>query len=56
MLSVVEKTSTGTIYQAEKTYPFPDVDILTLLLGERSFKAACLGLSSRHGWLISKPT
>ncbi|KAF2017165.1 4-coumarate-CoA ligase-like protein [Aaosphaeria arxii CBS 175.79] len=31
MTTIVEKTSDGTIYRAAKTYPVPDLDILTLL-------------------------
>jgi 4-coumarate--CoA ligase len=34
MTTIVEKTAEGTIYRAAKTYPVPDVDILTLLFGE----------------------
>jgi hypothetical protein len=33
MTTIVEKTSDGTIYRAAKTYPIPDVDVLTLLFG-----------------------
>ncbi|KAH7090658.1 4-coumarate-CoA ligase-like protein [Paraphoma chrysanthemicola] len=31
MTTIVEKTSEGIIYRAAKTYPIPDVDLLTLL-------------------------
>ncbi|ORY00376.1 4-coumarate-CoA ligase-like protein [Clohesyomyces aquaticus] len=31
MATIVEKTAEGIIYRAAKTYPIPDVDILTLL-------------------------
>ncbi|KAF1851737.1 4-coumarate-CoA ligase-like protein [Cucurbitaria berberidis CBS 394.84] len=31
MATIVEKTSNGIIYRAAKTYPVPDVDLLTLL-------------------------
>ncbi|KAF2036413.1 4-coumarate-CoA ligase-like protein [Setomelanomma holmii] len=31
MTTIVEKTSDGIIYRAAKTYPVPDVDVLTLL-------------------------
>ncbi|KAH7075476.1 4-coumarate-CoA ligase-like protein [Paraphoma chrysanthemicola] len=31
MTTIVEKTSDGIIYRAAKTYPVPDVDLLTLL-------------------------
>jgi hypothetical protein len=34
MTTIVEKTSEGIIYRAAKTYPIPDVDILTLLFGK----------------------
>jgi 4-coumarate--CoA ligase len=34
MATIVEKTPKGTIYRAAKTYPIPDVDILTLLFGQ----------------------
>jgi hypothetical protein len=36
MATIVEKTADGIIYRAAKTYPIPDVDILTLLFGEYS--------------------
>lgn len=35
MTTIVEKTPDGVIYRAAKTYPVPDVDILTLLFGKR---------------------
>lgn len=31
--TVVEKTPEGWRYRASKTYPFPEVDLLTLLFG-----------------------
>jgi len=34
MATIVEKSSDGVIYRAAKTYPLPDVDLLTLLFGE----------------------
>ena len=34
MATIVEKSRDGTIYRAAKTYPVPDVDLLTLLFGE----------------------
>lgn len=34
MTTIVEKTADGTIYRAAKTYPIPDLDVLTLLFGE----------------------
>jgi 4-coumarate--CoA ligase len=34
MTTIVEKTSDGIIYRAAKTYPIPNVDVLTLLFGE----------------------
>lgn len=34
MATIVEKTSDGIIYRAAKTYPVPDLDILTLLFGK----------------------
>lgn len=33
MTTIVEKTKDRTIYRAAKTYPVPDVDVLTLLFG-----------------------
>lgn len=33
MTTIAEKTKDGIIYRAAKTYPIPDVDILTLLFG-----------------------
>lgn len=36
MTTIVEKTKDGVIYRAAKTYPVPDVDVLTLLFGEFS--------------------
>jgi hypothetical protein len=33
MTTVVEKTRDGIIYRAAKTYPVPDLDVLTLLFG-----------------------
>lgn len=35
MTTVVEKTPTSTIYRAAKDYPIPDLDVLTLLFGEK---------------------
>lgn len=35
MTTIVEKTSGGIFYRAAKTYPVPDVDLLTLLFGEQ---------------------
>lgn len=37
MASIVEKTSQGIIYRAAKTYPVPDVDVLTLLFGKHKW-------------------
>lgn len=34
MTTIVEKTPRGTIYRAAKSYPVPDLDVLTLLFGE----------------------
>lgn len=34
MSTIVEKTPDGTIYRAAKTYPIPDLDLLTLLFGK----------------------
>lgn len=34
MTTIVEKTADGVIYRAAKTYPVPDVDLLTLLFGK----------------------
>jgi hypothetical protein len=34
MTTLVEKTPDGIIYRAAKTYPVPDVDVLTLLFGK----------------------
>jgi hypothetical protein len=34
MTTIVEKTSDGIIYRAAKTYPVPDLDVLTLLFGK----------------------
>tara|TARA_R110002003_G_scaffold41_4_gene2847 strand:- start:15041 stop:15196 length:156 start_codon:yes stop_codon:yes gene_type:complete len=34
MTTIVEKTSEGIIYRAAKSYPVPDVDVLTLLFGK----------------------
>jgi hypothetical protein len=36
MATIVEKTADGTIYRAAKTYPIPDLDLLTLLFGTSS--------------------
>ena len=33
MATVVEKTADGIIYRSEKSYPIPDLDVLTLLFG-----------------------
>ena len=33
MSTIVEKTADGTIYRAAKTYPVPNLDVLTLLFG-----------------------
>jgi 4-coumarate--CoA ligase len=33
MTTIVEQTHDGTIYRAPKTYPVPNLDILTLLFG-----------------------
>jgi hypothetical protein len=33
---MVEKTPDGIIYRAAKTYPVPNVDVLTLLFGKCS--------------------
>jgi hypothetical protein len=41
MTTVVEKTTDGIIYRAAKTYPVPDVDVLTLLFG-KCFKDGCI--------------
>jgi hypothetical protein len=43
MTTIVEKTSDGIIYRAAKTYPIPDVDVLTLLFGELSTPRAKVG-------------
>jgi 4-coumarate--CoA ligase len=34
MTTIIEKTADGTIYRAAKTYPVPDIDLLTLLFGK----------------------
>jgi hypothetical protein len=33
MATIVERSSNAIIYRAAKTYPVPDVDVLTLLFG-----------------------
>ena len=33
MATVVDKTDDGIIYRSEKSYPIPDLDVLTLLFG-----------------------
>jgi len=33
MTTIVKRTQEGTIYRAAKTYPVPNLDILTLLFG-----------------------
>jgi 4-coumarate--CoA ligase len=34
MATIVERSSDGIIYRAAKTYPIPNVDVLTLLFGK----------------------
>ncbi|OAL49911.1 4-coumarate-CoA ligase-like protein [Pyrenochaeta sp. DS3sAY3a] len=39
MTTIVEKTSDGIIYRAAKTYPVPDLDVLTLLFDSEHSRA-----------------
>jgi 4-coumarate--CoA ligase len=34
MATIVERSSEGIVYRAAKTYPVPNIDVLTLLFGE----------------------
>jgi hypothetical protein len=47
MTTIVDKTPNGTFYRAAKTYPVPDVDILTLLFGKRPSTARDTAPSTR---------
>lgn len=48
MATIVEKTAEGTIYRAAKTYPIPDVDMLTLLFGKSRLSVLSVQLELAH--------
>jgi 4-coumarate--CoA ligase len=48
MTTIVEKTSDGIIYRAAKTYPIPDVDVLTLLFGKYSEETSLVQAQKVH--------